>query len=187
VIGLYLSEILSIALFLLPKAFITRIIRRLAVDGDAASNEISLFAARQLTHHDILLLIRTDGISTYGMIALSIIIYGPFWHVVPLVLLVRGVFISFANNLPHYGTSPGDVKYGLNIRLPRMLEVLYLNFNHHRIHHHDPLLPWTALPSAFRSSGETFDVPLSDAALAQFHGPIPRTRFAATPSFDRSV
>ncbi len=60
--------------------------------------------------------------------------------------------------------------------MPRPLEALYLNFNYHRVHHYDPRIPWTALPSAFRASGESFDTPLPSAAFAQLRGPLPRGR-----------
>jgi sterol desaturase/sphingolipid hydroxylase (fatty acid hydroxylase superfamily) len=48
-----------------------------------------------------------------------------------------------------------------------------LHFNYHRVHHHDPRLPWTALPGAFRRSDETFDASLLAAAIVQFRGPRP--------------
>ena len=174
--GLYLSELLTCLLFLLPKALLGRLIGRLAASGDAASREITAFARKQLLNDTVLRSIRIDGLAACAVIAATVVLYGPAWPAILFILLARAFFISFANNLPHYGTSPDDVRYGLNIRLPRPLASLLLNFNYHRVHHHDPLLPWTALPPAFRSSGDSFDAPLFDAAIAQFRGPIPRDR-----------
>jgi fatty acid desaturase len=176
--GLYAFELLSTMLFLLPRQYINRLIRQLVANDDRASQEIADFAPVQLTHVDTLRAIRTDGIATISMIVVSAMLYGTAWHVLLLILIARGFFISFANNLPHYGTRPIDVKYALNIRMPKPLSLLYLNFNHHRVHHHNPLLPWTALPQAFQHSNETFDIMLFPAILAQFKGPMPRDRFA---------
>jgi fatty acid desaturase len=172
-IGLYAAEMVSTLLFLLPERHIAGALNRLISGDDRATKEIRASALIQLTKREAVRAIRTDGIAAWALLVMSLILYGSFWYVLPLLVIARGFLISFANNIPHYGTSPDDVKYALNIRLSRLASLLYLHFNYHRVHHQDPRLPWTALPTAFRRSGEGFDVSLPAAALAQFKGPIP--------------
>jgi fatty acid desaturase len=107
------------------------------------------------------------------MLGLSMVLYDVLWYVPLLILAVRAFFISFANNLPHYGTANDDRLYGLNLSMPRWAHHFYLNFYHHRAHHHEPLVPWTGLPDSFRDQGMEYDMPFLSAALAQFKGPKP--------------
>ena len=57
--------------------------------------------------------------------------------------------------------------------LPRMLSVLILNFNLHRVHHRNPAAPWPKLPELFAEHTDSFDRDLLTAAVDQLRGPIP--------------
>lgn len=173
-VGLYVEELLSGVLFcVLPQRFFAVVLSGLLKGDDAAAREMRESAAALLARRETRRAIRADGIATVVLLAASVACYGHFWFVVPLILMLRGFLISLANNIPHYGTANDDVRYALNVRLSRVMSAFYLHFNYHRVHHHDPRLPWTALPEAFQRSGETFDVGLSSAALRQFKGPSP--------------
>jgi fatty acid desaturase len=91
-----------------------------------------------------------------------------------------------ANNLPHYATSPYDLRYALNFTLPQPIDKMLLHFNCHRIHHHDPLLPWVHLPAALKAAGDTYDISWLEAAVRQFRGPIPGTSFGERPTSSRT-
>jgi fatty acid desaturase len=171
---LYVVEMLSVVLFCLPGSRIEGALGRLIAGEDETAKEIRRSALSQLAKKEAVAAIRTDGAAAWALLVASFLCYGSFWYVVPLLVLARGFLISFANNIPHYGTSPADVKYALNIRLSGPVSIFYLHFNYHRVHHHDPRLPWTSLPVKFRASGEGFDASLPAAAFAQFRGPAPR-------------
>ena len=172
-LGLYLEELLSSLLCLLPQHYRARLLHRLIRGDEASARELRAAADAQLARCATLRGIRLDGLAIGVLLAVSIACYGTFWHVVPLMLLLRGFLISFANNIPHYGTGNDDVYHALNVRLSHVLSFFYLHFNYHRVHHHNPRLPWTALPEAFHRSGETFDAGLVSAALRQLKGPKP--------------
>lgn len=173
-LGLYVKELLSGVLFcLLPQRFLAVVLSWLIAGDETAARELREAAGAQLAKRETRRAIRVDGLATCVLLAVSVACYGAFWYVVPLILLLRGFLISFANNVPHYGTSTTDVNHALNVRLSRVTSAFYLHFNYHRVHHQDPRLPWTALPEAFERSGETFDVDLASAALRQFGGPRP--------------
>ncbi|MBI4815814.1 MAG: fatty acid desaturase [Deltaproteobacteria bacterium] len=46
----------------------------------------------------------------------------------------------------HIRTPRHLVEGAFNLRLPRALELLYLNFNHHLTHHRNVMVPWIHLP-----------------------------------------
>lgn len=175
--GLYLGEFLSAGLFFLPKGKIRNFIRgNYASAEEEAKSKIGEQAEKMLLKDETVRSIRVQGAFIYGLLIASMLLYGAYWYAPLLILLVRAFFISFANNLPHYATTNQDPKYGLNLSMPRALHLFYLNFYHHRAHHHAPIVPWTNLPETFWDKGMAFDKPLLAAALAQFRGPMTHDR-----------
>ncbi len=172
-LGLYLAEMISFLFFLSPKKYLPAMIDRLLSGDDEATKKIHDAAHAQLIRKEVLRKTRIEALAVCCLLTSSIFCYQSSWYIVPLLLVARGFLISFANNIPHFDTNPDDVRYALNIRLSKPMSLFYLHFNYHRVHHHNPRLPWTELPAAFQQTGETFDTSLVSAALVQWKGPSP--------------
>ena len=170
--GFYLQEVLSFFVFLLPTRLIPKAVCAGISAHDKGSARIRDLAAGIFAKPEIVRAARVDFVLALTLHGLALWFYGPWWWAFVLALALRAFMVSFANNLPHYGTGTADVKYALNLRLPRLVHFLFLNFYHHRAHHHDPRIPWTRLPRAMREQGMEFDMDYMKAGRAQFRGPI---------------
>lgn len=170
--GFYLQEALSFLVFLLPARLIPKAVRAGLSAHDEGSARIRDLAATTFAKPEIMRAARVDFVLALALHGLALWLYGPWWWAFALAVALRAFLVSFANNLPHYGTGTADVKYALNLRLPRVVNFLLLNFYCHRVHHHDPRIPWTRLPRVMREQGMEFDVGYMQAARAQFKGPI---------------
>lgn len=165
--GLYLSELLSPIAFYLPQRWLHAARRRFLTDGSYSARALAL-----MLRPDCVRDVRIDGVATLGMIAGSAICYGPNLWILGLVLLTRCLCISFLDYIYHYGAPVGDVSQGYNLRLPRSVAMLLLNFNLHGVHHRHPRLGWRELQAAFRAEGGQYDGDYFDHALRQLRGPI---------------
>lgn len=171
--GLYAEELFSFFIFFLPKKAIHALVERFfKSSASEAERKLGEQAERMLLTDVIIHYVRIQGGVFFGLLALSMFLYGALWYLPLLILAARAFFISFANNLPHYATPDNDRNYGLNLSMPGWMHVLYLNFYHHRAHHHDPLVPWSGLPASLREKGMDFEKSILAASLAQFRGPI---------------
>lgn len=171
--GFYFQEMASYLLFIAGPGAMRAQLERMFDDRDPAQAEIKRLALKQLANPKAIRRGRLEAAGFAAMTALALWAYGPWWPALAAVFLARAALISFANNLPHYGTSARDVRYGLNLREPAWLRALHLNFYHHRSHHHDPSVPWIRLPAAHAAAGEQFDLTVWRAARAQLRGPVP--------------
>jgi fatty acid desaturase len=165
-VGLYLVEMLSPLYFLLPRRCLqwikTRYVRPNSVSALLMDNWLRPEALRE---------IRFDGFLTLLFLGLAFFCYGEMWWLLGLALLGRGFLISFLDNIYHYETPVSGVFFAKNLRLPRPLAKLLLNFNLHGIHHINPAIPWIHLPSAFAIQAGQFQGGYFTAALRQLHGP----------------
>ena len=118
--------------------------------------------------------IRLDACIIVTSIAASAVLYGRYWWILVIHFLIRAVLISFLDYLYHYGSPLGDRLHGYNLRLPRWLSPLILNFNYHGIHHRFPALPWRALDAVFVDEGLVFDNAYLTQAVSQLRGPMTR-------------
>ncbi|WP_243849547.1 fatty acid desaturase [Paraburkholderia rhizosphaerae] len=59
---------------------------------------------------------------------------------------LRDVWISFADNMPHYGVEPDRPGRARNFKLARAWRTVVMNHHLHCLHHLHPTLPWSALP-----------------------------------------
>jgi fatty acid desaturase len=117
--------------------------------------------------------IRIDGVAIFLIFGLSAFCYGMHWRVLVSILAMRMFLISFMDNVYHYGSTLNITTSGHNLWLPRVLSVLILNFNFHRVHHRNPAVPWPKLPELFAEHADSFDRGLLTAAVNQLRGPIP--------------
>ncbi len=167
--GLYLSEVLTPLLFFLPRRSFKNLARRIP---DPSSGH-EQWLARNLTDARAFREIRIDAASILIFFALSALCYRGHEWLFAAILLCRAFFISFLDNVYHYGTPLDHPSSGYNLRLPKFLSNLILNFNLHGVHHVYPYLPWTRLPEFLVRQGARYDQGYFTAAARQLRGPVP--------------
>jgi fatty acid desaturase len=167
--GLYLLEVFSAFLFFLPTNSFHRLGRRLVDHG----NDQEKWLAKKFIDAKTAREIRIDGVAIFLIFGLSAFCYGMHWRILVSILAMRMFLISFMDNVYHYGSALKVTISGHNLWLPRVLSVLILNFNFHRVHHRNPTVPWQKLPELFVEHADSFDRGLLTAAVNQLRGPIP--------------
>ena len=172
VLFLYASEVAVPMLCLLPKPVVRRIVDRVYRHPDPTVQSVKSIAAQVFLQDRSLREIRIDALLSIALIALSLICFGPYWWMLVAFLLARGFLISMIDNVYHFGTPIDDVNFAMNLRLPSFLRVAILNMNMHRVHHHNPDLPWWQLPGRFRQLSESYDAGFIATAFRQFLGPV---------------
>lgn len=168
-IGLYLSEIFVPILFLLPKKVFLPLAARLL----GAQSPHFKALKNNLLKVQTLRELRVNTIAMLILWTVSFYLYGQYWWALLAASLCRGFLISFADNLPHYGTSTQDTRYAYNLSMPGLLQKLILNFNLHRVHHHYPNVPWSQLPEQLQQTGDHTDINYFKQGMRQWRGVIP--------------
>lgn len=167
--GLYATEIIGPIFLFLPRQLIVAIAEKLLA---ADSPHLSV-GKKVLLKPSNLWKMRLDAIIMYVSLCVAFKLYGAWWPALLAMIVIRGHLISFADNLPHYGTPIDDVRYSYNMNMPRLFQKLILNFNMHRIHHEYPNIPWTGLPQQFTAQKDVFDVNYFVQGWRQWRGVIP--------------
>ena len=68
-----------------------------------------------------------------------------------LILFAMHGFLWSSQNYVNHAFSPRDIINGAhNLKIPKWLKFIYLNFNLHLAHHQNPKIPWIHLPSFIR-------------------------------------
>lgn len=166
-IGLYLSSVSAVFLFLLPVGVVRAIGRRLGHD----SNVIGLLADR-LTEPAALREVRMDALLVIAVYGTSAWLFGVHaWMLIGIVLL-RGLIISLHDSAYHYATALGPSAPSLCLRLPDPLSAGVLHFNYHDVHHRRPDLACWQLPAQFERDAGRFDLGFASAVVRQFKGPV---------------
>jgi fatty acid desaturase len=171
--GLYVTEIALPLLGWLPKRQIHRLFDRVYAGEDPRLQALRQLAKQALGSDRAVAEVRQDSaliILTYGS---AFALWGNLWWLLVCFILIRGLMISFLDNVYHFRTPVDDPDFALNLSLPLPFQALILNMNFHRLHHHNMHLPWWSLPRQFASSGAHFDGSYFRAALAQLAGPAP--------------
>lgn len=177
--GLYLLEVVSPLLFVLPRRRIIRMKeRRQKKDGLAGLWLGSLTASESISQ------IRRDGCLIFCLFALSGVCYGRYWPWLVGALVLRGFFISFLDNVYHYNTRTDDLFYADNLWLPASVSRILLHFNLHGVHHRNTTIPWIRLPDTFHAHALTYEGSYFAAAARQLRGPLSLSKFRtfAVPS-----
>lgn len=169
--GLYLGELASNLLILLPKTLLLFLFER-AVPPCTEKTKLRNVFRRQILAGRRLRQTRVDAILTLAVLTASFSLYGEFWYCLLLLLIGRGLFISFFDNAYHYGTGLSDRKHAYNLALPTSLSKLILHFNLHRVHHHYPSVPWSALPTLTTQTADRMDGDYWRVSMRQFAGTI---------------
>ena len=168
--GLYKAELIVPMVFCLPRNIAQSMLARLFQADPMASQVL-----RRIFRSPYLLrAIRIDACIILAIIAGSAAMYGRYWWILAIHFLIRMFLISFLDYLYHYGSPLGDRLHGYNLRLPRALSALILNFNYHGIHHRFPALPWRSLERVFVDEALVFDNDYLTQAVSQLKGPMTR-------------
>jgi fatty acid desaturase len=171
--GLYVIEVLTPILYLLPRAMVSRIVRDLYSGDETPMPRLRSLAEQALAGSKGISEIRQDALLSAALIVLALLAWGSYWPAFVAFLLGRGLLVSFLDNVYHFHTPLDQVDYAYNLSLPRPLQRLFLNMNMHRVHHRRMHLPWWQLPRQFTSDREQFDGSLMRGALRQLMGPAP--------------
>jgi fatty acid desaturase len=171
--GLYVLEVLTPLLYLLPRKLILRLVRGLYAGEEAPMPRLRPLAEQTLAGARGVAEIRADALAVLALLGLALAAWGPYWPALTAFLLGRGLLVSFLDNVYHFRTPLNSGDYALNLSLPRPLQALFLNMNMHRVHHRRMHQPWWRLPGQFAADGEKFDDGLPRAALRQLIGPAP--------------
>lgn len=169
--GLYVIEVLTPLLYLLPRRLVGRIVSGLYSGDEAPMPRLRSLAEQALAGPKGIAEIRQDALAAALLIALALVAWGPLWPAFVAFLLGRGLLVSFLDNVYHFRTPLDQVDYAYNLSLPRPLQGLFLNMNLHRVHHRRMHLPWWQLPRQFTLEREHFDGTLLRGAVRQLTGP----------------
>jgi fatty acid desaturase len=113
---------------------------------------------------------RRDWLCSLALYAGAFALYGKAWPVLLLAMYLRGLWLSVADNLPHYGVAMDEPGRSRDFRVPRGLGLLLMNHHLHRQHHLHPTLPWVALPAIVEETPAPKREPYWRAVLRQFRG-----------------
>ncbi|HJQ55410.1 MAG TPA: fatty acid desaturase [Vineibacter sp.] len=170
--GIYLVEVASTLLSLLPRWVLIPRIGRLAASGEASV--VAVIDGMQRAVGDVRLdRARIDCLCMLALYGVAFWLYGTAWPLLLALIAARALIVSVLDNAPHYGTPLGTNAPVYNLRLPRWAALLILNQNLHGTHHRRPGIPWQALPGAFAAGDKGYDSAYATAVLRQFRGPRP--------------
>ncbi|MDR3099767.1 MAG: fatty acid desaturase [Paraburkholderia sp.] len=183
--GLYVAELLVPLLAFMPacvaRALVARSVSAEGAEGadgaDGADGAKGRHVQRLFANHAADPMrrrrARRDGLCSLALYGLAFTLYGKAWPVLAAAMYLRGLWLSLADNLPHYGVALDEPGRARDFRVPRALGVLLMNHHLHRQHHLHPTLPWGALPALVRADEGTAGparTPYWHAALRQFKG-----------------
>lgn len=166
--GVYLLEVFSAVMFLLPKICFREFGARLMEKGDRQEQ----WLAQKFQDHSRQTEIRIDALGILLLYGFGAYFYRGHLLVFFSMIAFRAVLISLMDNVYHYGTTLKVTISGHNLALPGVLARGLLNFNFHRIHHTHPNVPWTGLPYLYREKADYCDYNFFFAVARQFVGPM---------------
>jgi fatty acid desaturase len=168
--GLYMAELIVPMLFWLPRRVVQPRLEA-AFRADPMVGQVLRRIFRS-PHH--LRAIRLDASLVLATVAASTVLYGRYWWILAIHFVIRAFLISFLDYVYHYASPLDDRLHGYNLRLPRWLSFLILNFNYHGIHHRFPALPWRSIERVFVDEGLVYDNGYLTQAVSQLRGPMTR-------------
>jgi fatty acid desaturase len=165
--GLYLTELLVPLLACLPARYISHRV------GLAISNEGPLgptvrrhfveFARNPSRRRRI----RRDAVLSIMLHGVAFAVAGRWWPALAGTMYLRGVWLSIADNLPHFDVPLDTPERARNFTVPAMWRWVLMNHHLHQLHHRYPTAPWSALPRIQR------DAALSGDAARELDGNAP--------------
>jgi fatty acid desaturase len=164
--GLYLAEVLSVLLLLVPRRGWLALAKRVDSPTSVSAQLFEMVASKRLP------VFRVDAVAIVAVYSAGFIAYGRQWWILLAAIGARAFIVSVADNAYHYGTELDAPLEAMNLQLPRPIELFILAFNLHGVHHRYPGLAWHSLRAAFESDGARFDTNWLSAVGRQIKGPI---------------
>jgi fatty acid desaturase len=182
--GVYLSELVSPLIAFVPRRLGVRLMEKvIPIDeyGDAGVRRrfVSLVLNSSKRRRT-----RRDFAMTLTLYAASAWAYGPWWPMLLATMYVRGVWHSFADNVPHHGVALDKPARARNYTVPMGFHLLVMNHHLHLTHHLYPRVPWTSLGAIGLHGGEGRRGNYFWAALGQANRLFP-VRPQSQPTFPR--
>ncbi|MEV6930576.1 fatty acid desaturase [Dactylosporangium sp. NPDC051485] len=174
--GLYLAELASVVLVLLPRPGWRMLVRR----TDSLDSVTGLLFER-VARRDNLRRFRLEALAVVVTYTGSTVLYSRHAWMLWSAVGARAVIVSLADNAYHYRTRLERPLEAMNLRLPRPLELFVLAFNLHNVHHRHPGLRWHELRAAFVADGDESHLGWFAALARQLRGPIPLTADEVRP------
>lgn len=167
--GLYLAELALPLLTFLPSSWVCRLVAYRLRSDEPIDRDIQRLFVGFAGNAERRSRIRRDWILSITLHACAFYFYGTWWPALAITMFLRGLWLSLADNLPHYDVTLDEQQRARNFRVPAIWRSVLMNHHLHRLHHQHPTLPWTALPALDRADADT-DVGYFRAALRQFRG-----------------
>jgi fatty acid desaturase len=168
--GLYVREILSSMLMLMPRRVINWVASNLLPEDDADGMVLHGALRRGLDRR--LSRIRLDAALVVLIYTGSFYLYGEWWWVLVLGIALRGLIVSLQDNVAHYDTPAVVGAPAHNTRTMRWAALFMLNSNLHGVHHDHPDVPWNWLPNTFRRGGGDYSGGYFALLARQLSGPV---------------
>ena len=167
---LYVREILSSMLMLMPRRVINWVASNLLPEDDADGMVLHGALRRGLDRR--LSRIRLDSALIVLIYGGSFYLYGAWWPVLLLSIALRGLIVSLQDNVAHYDTPAVVGAPAHNTRTMRWAALFMLNSNLHGVHHDHPDVPWDSLPNKFRRGGGDYSGGYFALLARQLSGPV---------------
>jgi fatty acid desaturase len=172
--GLYVAELLAPLLAFMPLRLAQAVIERGVDAHGAEGQQVQRLFSKHVQDPANRRHARRDWLCSIVLYAFAFALYGKAWPVLLLAMYLRGLWLSLADNLPHYGVAMDEPGRARDFRVPRGLGLLLMNHHLHRQHHLHPTLPWVALPALVETADGATPPPRREAywraALRQFRG-----------------
>ncbi|RDI99235.1 fatty acid desaturase [Dyella solisilvae] len=170
--GMYLGEVALPLLTFLPSTWACRLVEHKLRSEEPTGRDIQRMFVAFAGNKERRTRIRRDWMLSVALYGCVFYFYGAWWPALAVTMVLRGIWISLADNLPHYDVTLDEEGRARNFRAPAIWRPVLMNHHLHRLHHQHPSLPWTALPLIARPASEASaaDAGYFRAALRQFRG-----------------
>jgi fatty acid desaturase len=149
--GLYLAELALPLLTFLPAKWVSGLVAQKLRSEKPVDQDVQRLFVAFAGNPERRALIRRDWVISITLHALAFYFYGAWWPVLAMTMFLRGLWLSMADNLPHYDVALDEEARARNFRPPAIWRPVLMNHHLHRVHHQHPTLPWTALTELARA------------------------------------
>jgi fatty acid desaturase len=170
--GLYLAELALPLLAFLPSALVCRLVAYKLRSDEPTSQDVQRLFIGFAGNSERRARMRRDWLLSVALHACAFYLYGAWWPVLAITMFLRGLWLSVADNLPHYDVRLDERERARNFRAPALWRPVLMNHHLHRLHHQHPTLPWTALQELadVDAAASAADAGYFRSALRQFRG-----------------
>lgn len=172
--GVYLGLLISPLIAFLPMPFGVRLMTSAVPIAEQGDTEVRRLFASLATNPSKRRRTRREFAVTLALYGASACLYGTWWPMLLVSMYVRGLWHSFADNVPHHGVPLDEPERARNYALPRVFRVLVMNHHLHLTHHRHPTAPWASLVAISMREEEAPRGNYFRAAFRQSSGLYPR-------------